>query len=59
VHRDEEGAKTKSAELIRQFQKRFSKAMAIFEAGIEDVLSYLHYPAEHPSGFPRPICWNA
>lgn len=47
VQRDEKSAKLKAAELIKQFQNRFGKAMEIFEAGIEDVLSYLHYPAGH------------
>jgi len=47
VQRDEKSAKTKAAELVRQFQSRFPKAMEIFEAGIEDVLSYLHYPPSH------------
>jgi putative transposase len=45
VHRDEESAKTKAADLVKLFQARFAKAMDVFEAGIDDVLSYLHYPA--------------
>lgn len=47
VQRDEETAKTKTAGVIRQFQKRFAKAMEIFENGVEDALRYLHYPAAH------------
>lgn len=47
VQRDEKSAKAKAAELVRQFQPRFPKAMEIFEAGIDDVLSYLHYPQPH------------
>jgi len=47
VQRDEKSAKTKAAELVRQFQTRFAKAMEVFEAGIDDVLSYLHYPQSH------------
>lgn len=47
VQRDEKSAKLKAAELIKQFQNRFGKAMEVFEAGVEDVLSYLHYPAGH------------
>ena len=47
VQRDEKSAKEKAAELVRQFQTRFGKAMEIFEAGIEDVLSFLHYPQHH------------
>jgi putative transposase len=47
VQRDEKSAKTKAADLVRQFQSRFAKAMEIFEAGLDDVLSYLHYPQPH------------
>jgi len=47
VQRDEKSAKAKAAELVRSFQSRFAKAMEIFEAGIDDVLSYLHYPQPH------------
>lgn len=47
VQRDEKSAKAKATELARQFQTRFDKAMEIFEAGIDDVLSYLHYPQPH------------
>lgn len=47
VQRDEKSAKAKAADLVRQFQSRFPKAMEIFEAGIDDVLSYLHYPQSH------------
>ncbi len=47
VQRDERSAKAKAADLVKQFQTRFAKAMDVFEAGIDDVLSYLHYPASH------------
>jgi putative transposase len=47
VQRDEKSAKAKAADVMRQFQSRFAKAMEIFEAGIDDVLSYLHYPPPH------------
>jgi transposase-like protein len=47
VQRDEKSAKTKAADLARQFQSRFAKAMEVFEAGIDEVLSYLHYPQPH------------
>lgn len=47
VQRDEKSAKTKAADLVKQFQGRFAKAMDVFEAGMDDVLSYLHYPAGH------------
>ena len=47
VQRDEKSAKTKASEVGKQFQNRFTKAMEIFEGGLDDVLSYLHYPAPH------------
>jgi putative transposase len=47
VQRDEKSAKAKATDLARQFQNRFAKAMEIFEAGIDEVLSYLHYPQPH------------
>ena len=47
VQRDEKSAKAKAADLVRQFQSRFARAMEVFEAGIDDVLSYLHYPQPH------------
>jgi transposase-like protein len=47
VQRDKKSAETKAADLVRQLQARFAKAMEIFEAGIDDVLSYLHYPQHH------------
>ncbi|MBL8173739.1 MAG: IS256 family transposase [Bryobacterales bacterium] len=47
VQRDEKSAKAKAAEVVKQFQARFSKAMETLEAGVDDVLSYLHYPAAH------------
>ncbi|HVZ17521.1 MAG TPA: transposase, partial [Terriglobales bacterium] len=47
VQRDEKSAKAKAADLVRQFQSRFAKTMEVFEAGIDEVLSYLHYPQPH------------
>lgn len=47
VQRDEKSAKAKAAELVTSMQNRFAKAMEIFEAGVDDVLRYLHYPAAH------------
>ncbi|MBL8223169.1 MAG: transposase, partial [Bryobacterales bacterium] len=47
VQRDEKSAKAKADDVVRQFQSRFAKAIEIFEAGIDDVLSYLHYPQPH------------
>lgn len=47
VQRDQASARGKAEELIGRFRSRFPKAMEVFEAGIDDVLSYLHYPAPH------------
>lgn len=47
VQRDEKSARAKAAEVVRHFQNRYAKAMEIFETGIDDVLSYVHYPAAH------------
>jgi putative transposase len=47
VQRDEKSARAKAADLMGLFQNRFSQAMEVFEAGIDDVLSYLHYPQPH------------
>ena len=47
VQRDEKSAKAKAADVVRQFQNRFAKAMELFEPGIDDVLAYLHYPQPH------------
>ena len=47
VQRDEKSAKAKAVEVVRQFQSRFPKAMEVFEAGIDDALSDLHYPPSH------------
>jgi putative transposase len=47
VQRDKKSAETKAADVVRQFQTRFAKATEVFEAGIDDVLSYLHYPQSH------------
>ena len=47
VQRDEKSGKAKAAEVIRQLQNRFAKAIEIFETGIDEVLNYLHYPPRH------------
>lgn len=47
VQRDSASARAKAEELVQRFRARFSKAMEVFEAGVDDVLSYLHYPAPH------------
>jgi putative transposase len=34
-------------ELIVLYGKRFPRAVAVFEAGIDDALTYLRYPGNH------------
>lgn len=47
VQRDEKSAKAKAAELVSEYRARYGKAIEIFENGIDEVLSYLHYPQSH------------
>ena len=47
VQRDPASARAKADELLQRFRGRFPKAMDVFEAGVDDVLSYLHYPVAH------------
>jgi hypothetical protein len=47
MQRDGKSAREKAADVVRQFESRCRKAMEIFEAGVDDVLSYLHYPVSH------------
>jgi transposase-like protein len=47
VQRDKTSARLKAEELMQRFRSRFPKAMDVFESGVDDVLSYLHYPAHH------------
>ncbi len=56
MQRDEKSAKAKAAELVRQFQARFGKAMEIL---IDDVLSYLCTIRRRiECGSVRPIRWS-
>jgi Transposase and inactivated derivatives len=47
VQRDGRSARAKAVEVVKQYQERFAKAMEVFENGIDDALSYLHYPQPH------------
>jgi putative transposase len=40
-------AQALAEEFVELYGKRFPKAVSIFEAGIEDALSYLNYPGSH------------
>lgn len=58
VQRDKMSAKAEATELVRALQIRFSKAMEIFEAGIDDVLNYLSYPQSHRVRISFTIRWR-
>jgi transposase-like protein len=45
--RREKTAKALAKEFVEQYAKRYPKAVSIFEAGIEDALTYLRYPGSH------------
>ncbi len=40
VQRDENSAKAKAAELVRQLQNRFAQAMELFEAGMDELFAF-------------------
>src|SRR5919205_2784663 len=40
-------AKALAEEFVELYAKRFPKAVSVFEAGIEDALTYLGYPGSH------------
>ena len=45
--RREKTARALAEEFVELYGKRFPKAVSVFEAGIGDVLTYLHYPGSH------------
>jgi putative transposase len=45
--RREKSARALAEEFIGLYGKRFPRAVAVFEAGIDDALSYLSYPGSH------------
>ena len=45
--RREKTARALAEEFVELYGKRFPKAVAVFEAGIDDALSYLGYPGSH------------
>jgi transposase-like protein len=54
-------AKTTKAlaeDFVELHGKRFPKAVSVFEAGIEDTLTYLSFPGSHHPGYARPTCWS-
>ncbi len=45
--RREKTARALAREFVKLYGSRFAKAISVFEAGIEDVLSYLSFPGSH------------
>src|SRR5215212_9348588 len=45
--RRQKTARALAEEFVELYGKRFPKAVAVFEAGIDDALSYLGYPGSH------------
>ena len=45
--RREKTARALAEEFIERYGKRFPKAVTVFEVGIGDALTYLHYPGSH------------
>ena len=45
--RRENTARALAEEFVELYGKRFPKAVSVFEAGIGDALTYLHYPGSH------------
>jgi putative transposase len=45
--RREKTARALAEEFVELYGKRFPRAVAVFEAGIDDALSYLSYPGSH------------
>ena len=45
--RREKTAKALTEEFVELYQKRFPKAVSVFERGIDDALTYLSYPGSH------------
>jgi putative transposase len=45
--RREKTARALAEEFVEMYGGRFPKAVAVFEAGIEDTLAYLRYPGSH------------
>jgi putative transposase len=57
--RREKTARALAEEFVDLYGGRFPKAVAVFEAGIAEALTYLSYPGSHPTpGYARRTCWS-
>jgi transposase-like protein len=54
--RREKTARSLAEEFVELYGKRYPKAVAVFETGIGDALTYLHYPGSPTPGCARPTC---
>jgi transposase-like protein len=43
-------AETLAEEFVSLYEKSYPKMVSVFEAGIEDALTYLRYPGSHRTG---------
>ncbi len=59
--RREKSARALAEEFMELYGKRFPRAVAVFEAGIDDALSYLRATQEATTtpGYARRTCWSA
>jgi putative transposase len=52
-------AEALAEEFVELYKKSYPKAVSVFEAGIEDALAYLSFPASHHARrYARPTCWS-
>jgi putative transposase len=51
-------ARALAEEFMELYGGRFPKAVGVFEAGIDDTLTYLSYPGSHHGGYARRTCWS-
>ena len=54
----EKTAKALAEEFVELYGKRYPKAVSVFEARMEDALTYLHYRARATPGYGRRTCWS-
>ena len=58
--RREKTAKALVEEFVELYEKRYPKAVSVFEAGIGDALTYLRYPGSHHARIRTTrTCWSA
>ena len=56
--RREKTARALAEEFIELYEKSYPKAVSVFEAGIEDALTYLTTREATTRGYARRTCWS-